>query len=222
MEIGGFNYKFTYQNPPEHMLLQECENDTRFNIRFALAAPKLVIDSLEAEQLKAGLYKVTAVVGNIGYLPTNVSEQANILKVSKPVEVTIEGGELLRIHKVEKENFMEELNKLVELGKSKDNTLNINEIRDFFKGETLSEEQTDFICSYLEGKDVDVLRVVTDELTPEESIILADDDDFYVELPIDLSRVLFIATANTTETIPRPTPNKKGQFCSKHNKEEYP
>ena len=79
---------------------------------------------------------------------------------------------------MEKENFMEELNKLVELGKSKDNTLNINEIRDFFKGETLSEEQTDFICSYLEGKDVDVLRVVTDELTPEESIILADDDDF--------------------------------------------
>ena len=79
---------------------------------------------------------------------------------------------------MEKENFMEELNKLVELGKSKDNTLNINEVRDFFKGETLSEEQVDFICSYLEGKDVDVLRVVTDELTPEESIILSDDDDF--------------------------------------------
>ncbi|MBO4288497.1 MAG: hypothetical protein J5865_00160 [Lachnospiraceae bacterium] len=94
VEIGGFNYKFTYQNPPEHMLLQECENDTRFNIRFALSAPKLVIESLEAEQLKAGLYKVTAVVGNIGYLPTNVTEQANILKVSKPVEVSIEGGEL--------------------------------------------------------------------------------------------------------------------------------
>ena len=56
---------------------------------------KLEIESLQAEQLKAGLYKVTAVVGNIGYLPTNVTEQANILKVSKPVKVELSGAEVL-------------------------------------------------------------------------------------------------------------------------------
>ncbi len=54
-------------------------------------------------------------------------------------------------------------------------------------------------------------------------------NDHYVELPVDLSRVLFIATANTTDTIPRPlldrleiiehntyTANEKFHIARKH------
>ena len=95
VELGGFNYKFTHQNPPEHLLVKECENDTKFNIRFAKAMPKLKIDSLTKKEVGKGIYEVTAVVGNPGYLPTNLTDEAVKLKVNKPVTVSIEGGTLL-------------------------------------------------------------------------------------------------------------------------------
>ncbi|MBQ5959185.1 MAG: zinc carboxypeptidase [Firmicutes bacterium] len=95
VEIGGFHYKFTHQNPPPKFLLAECENDTRFNIRFALAMPKLVIEDFSAEKVEDGVYKVTAIVGNRGYLPTNLTDEAFKLKVAKPVYVKLDGAELL-------------------------------------------------------------------------------------------------------------------------------
>ena len=49
VEIGGFNFKFTHQNPPENMLLKELENDARFNIRFIKAMPRLVIEKTDVE-----------------------------------------------------------------------------------------------------------------------------------------------------------------------------
>ena len=95
VEIGGYNFKFTVQNPPENMLLAECENDTKFNIRFAKALPSLKIESLDAEKIAEGIYKVTAIVGNRGYLATNLTSEAKKLKVSTPVKVTIEGCQLV-------------------------------------------------------------------------------------------------------------------------------
>lgn len=95
VEIGGFNYKFTHQNPPEHLLLNECENDARFNIRFANACPRLVIDRLAAKKLSEGIYEVSVTVGNTGYLPTNLTDEAFSLKVDKPVMLTLEGAELI-------------------------------------------------------------------------------------------------------------------------------
>ncbi|MCC2231098.1 RNA polymerase sigma factor RpoD [Hominifimenecus microfluidus] len=79
---------------------------------------------------------------------------------------------------MEKDNFLEVLNKLVDLGKSKNNTLDINDINDFFKGVSLTPEQLENIYTYLEGKNIDVLRVMTDEQTDLESMVLDDDDNF--------------------------------------------
>ncbi|MBO6158788.1 MAG: zinc carboxypeptidase [Firmicutes bacterium] len=96
VEIGGFNPKFTHQNPPENFLLTECENDTRFNMRFALAMPKLVIENAKAKKVAEGIYEISAIVGNPGYLPTNLTDEAVRMKLDKPVQAAIaaEGAEL--------------------------------------------------------------------------------------------------------------------------------
>ncbi len=97
VELGGFNYKFTHQNPPTNFLKDVMEQSTRFLIRYANALPNLVIDSAKAEKISKGIYKVTAVVGNTGYLPTNISSEA--LKIGKAKQVKVflegEGAELL-------------------------------------------------------------------------------------------------------------------------------
>ena len=61
-----------------------------FTLEHAAMAPRLVIESLTAEKVgPAGtgksLYKVTAVVSNLGYLPTNVTQQAVLNHVAKPL-----------------------------------------------------------------------------------------------------------------------------------------
>ena len=78
---------------------------------------------------------------------------------------------------MDKEHFIHQMDSLVELGKSRNNTLDINEINDFFKDEKLDTEQLETVYSYLEGKNIDVLRVMTDEPSAVEEIVLGEDDD---------------------------------------------
>nr|WP_280515718.1 RNA polymerase sigma factor RpoD [Cuneatibacter sp. NSJ-177] len=105
---------------------------------------------------------------------------------------------------VEKDNFIEKLKKLVELGKSKNNTLDINDINDFFTGVTLSEEQLENIYNYLENQNIDVLRVMTDEPTPMETI-LEEEDDFIIgeeeEEEIDLDAIDLLDGIGTEDPV---------------------
>ena len=95
VEIGGFNFKFSQQNPPESFLNGVLEQMTRFMIRFAQSMPRLTIDTLTSEKVSDDIYKVTAIVGNLGYLSTNLTEEAKKLNISKEVEVTISGGKIV-------------------------------------------------------------------------------------------------------------------------------
>ncbi len=95
VEIGGFNTKFSIQNPPETFLQELVEKDTVFNIRFAKAMPHLTFDSVNAEKITENIYRITAVVGNLGYLPTNLTQEAVSLHKNGPVTVSISGVELI-------------------------------------------------------------------------------------------------------------------------------
>ena len=89
-------YIWSYRNPPGKLLEEICHNNTLFNLRHAAAAPHIKVDRLEVTALGADLHKVTAIVSNHGYLPTNLSDVAIENKVAKPVKIHIDcdGAEL--------------------------------------------------------------------------------------------------------------------------------
>ena len=92
VEIGGWEFKFTFQNPPAPFLEEECRKNAAFTVRAMGTAPRLAIAAAEAEALGSGLYKVHAVVENGGFLPTYGSEAAKKTNRVKPVKVTLDLG----------------------------------------------------------------------------------------------------------------------------------
>jgi murein tripeptide amidase MpaA len=94
VEVGGWNNIWFFRNPPGDLLAAECARNTRFTVRAALCGPRLQFSLVMVEPLGASLYRVTAIVENSGYLPTNVTQQAIAMRTALPVTVTlaVEGG----------------------------------------------------------------------------------------------------------------------------------
>lgn len=60
------------------------------------------------------------------------------------------------------QKFVEKMNELVALGKKKKSILDVQEINDFFADMELSAEQMEKVFEYLEGHNIDVLRITAD------------------------------------------------------------
>ena len=89
VEIGGWKSKFTFQNPPPHLLEAECEKLYRFAVAHAKTSPQLKA-GLKTEEPSPGVRRLELTVENTGFLPTNVTTIAADKKLIKTVEVAVE------------------------------------------------------------------------------------------------------------------------------------
>lgn len=107
VELGGFNFKFTHQNPPAHILPSVLEQMTSFALRCVKTLPRLVIDEVSINEIEKDIYDVTITIGNLGYLPTNITEVSKDLEINKPIVTEIEGCEVLSGKQKEELDFLE-------------------------------------------------------------------------------------------------------------------
>ena len=79
---------------------------------------------------------------------------------------------------MEKDKFLEKIHKLVELGRKKNDTLEIKDINDFFVENNLTLEQMETVYQYLESNNIDVFQVVNGTLVNADELVDADEPGF--------------------------------------------
>ena len=100
---------------------------------------------------------------------------------------------------MEKEVLKECLTKLVEIGLSKNKTLDFNDVNDFFAGETLTPEELEFVYTYLERKKIDVLRAATEDMAADDfdkDIDFSDDEE-----DVDLDAIDLLEGVGTEDPV---------------------
>jgi hypothetical protein len=96
VEIGGLDPKFVLQNPPHHLIEEECINVGAFLTKLGLSTAKLIIPSVSVtkegsdESEGSGLYRVVAEVANAGFLPTSSTDKGKEMLL-EGIRATIEG-----------------------------------------------------------------------------------------------------------------------------------
>lgn len=78
---------------------------------------------------------------------------------------------------VEKDIFLDKMDKLVEIGRGKQHALDITEINNFFVGDNLSTEQMEQIYNYLDSHSIDVVPVIDDAILADDLPLIDDVDD---------------------------------------------
>ena len=77
--------KYVVQNGPPMFLEAECYKNSMFILRAAAALPRLDIGNVEYRPLRDGVYEVSALVKNIGFLPTFGSYRSKQLENVPPL-----------------------------------------------------------------------------------------------------------------------------------------
>jgi murein tripeptide amidase MpaA len=90
VELGGWDRLFTWRNPPCKLLESEIAPQADFAISFISLAPRIRWRTVEVKPVGHGNYHILAIVENLGFLPTHVSNQAKKMKAVRPVRLELE------------------------------------------------------------------------------------------------------------------------------------
>lgn len=89
VEIGGWNRIWVFRNAPEQILEKIAATHCEYSIKLAATLPKIEIQNIKYEKLDTDIYRLTAMVGNSGYLPTYLTDQARFMRSDEEVKVRI-------------------------------------------------------------------------------------------------------------------------------------
>jgi len=90
VEIGGWNPKFVRQNPPPKLLEQECYKMCRFLLKHAAALPQVAIEEARVEKQADGMYKISVLAANHGFLPTYLCNKGREIKAMREDRLILE------------------------------------------------------------------------------------------------------------------------------------
>nr|WP_290665282.1 M14 family metallopeptidase [Ardenticatena sp.] len=89
VELGGWNFMYTWRNPPHHLMGEEAARNTPFVLALAEMLPRLHIHTLAITPLDDDVWHINLVVENSGYLPTYTSQQAKERQAVRPVRAEL-------------------------------------------------------------------------------------------------------------------------------------
>lgn len=107
VEIGGWSHMYTFRNPPpaswaateraRGFMAEMMHTNCLFTLRHAACAPLLQIEAAQVEKVADDLYRVSAIIANSGYLPTNTTRRALDHGTAGEVvaEIALSGGSLV-------------------------------------------------------------------------------------------------------------------------------
>jgi hypothetical protein len=90
VELGGWDHIFAFRNPPKPLLEKEINLFPRWLIWCLLISPKLELFDLSTTTIGEGVYKVSMVVHNTGWLPSYVTKKALEKKIVRDLVCEIE------------------------------------------------------------------------------------------------------------------------------------
>lgn len=91
VEVGGWNRKFTFQNPPVKFLKAEISQYVEWMLWLAETSPQLAINNTDLKVIeKNKVVSLSAEIQNIGYLPTNITQRSIEAKLYQPVRAILE------------------------------------------------------------------------------------------------------------------------------------